>query len=208
MSSPQVRCFWAVRPTEPSLEQVAELVRQLKRPLSSLGLQVTWTAPESYHLTLKFLGNVDEDTLGAMVTQVQTQLRSSQVAPLQLELAGLGAFPDPLRPQVLFVEAHGNPGHGASAELQALHELLDGGLAPLGFAREERPFIPHLTIGRVRHSARPDAVRDALPELLSRYTGQPHGPAFPVDTLILYEVQPAPAGPKYLPIARLPLARL
>jgi 2'-5' RNA ligase len=188
-----------VSPPAENLEQVSQLVRALKRPLASLGLQVAWTSRESYHLTLKFLGNVEEDRLGAMVAQLQSQLLAQPLgAAPQVELAGLGVFPGPQRPHVLFVEGRGEGG------LATLAERLESWLAPLGYAAEERPFHPHVTIGRVRGGG--DAERQSeLEELLQRHATDRHGAPFAVEELILYESRSSPTGPKYTPLARLPL---
>ena len=199
MPSPLVRCFWAVSPPDENLEQVAELARALKRPLASLGLQVAWSVRESYHITLKFLGNVAEEKLGEMVAHVQSQLLAYRLAAgPQVELAGLGVFPGPHRPQVVFVEGRGEGG------FTTLHALLQDWLAPLGYAREERPYHPHLTIGRVRGGASAE-TQPKLQELLQGYADQRHGAPFPITALTLFESQQAPTGPKYTPLARLPL---
>jgi len=216
VSPPSVRCFWAVRPPEPNLEQIGRLVRVLKRPLADCGLKVGWVGPESYHLTLKFLGEVAEGRLGEMTARVEAQL-SAVVRPAvpQLTLAGLGVFPGLHRPQVVFLGA-GSPGAELAelaelaerAELAALMDLqarLESCLAELGYARDPRPFHPHLTLGRVR-AARPlaPAEQPALHELLQRYP-EPQGPAFPITELVLYESRTTPQGPSYTPLARLPL---
>lgn len=229
MSRSLVRCFWAVRPPDENLEQVGQLVRLIKRPVADLGLKVAWVAPESYHLTLKFLGDVAQECLGEMISRVSAELdrRKQTVAP-RLTLQGLGAFPGLPRPQVLFVDtdgtsaaapsrtgvateqAAGAPAAGAAphASLVALQAELARWLEPLGHAPDSRPFHPHLTLGRVRSSTAEQEAerRTALPELFARHTGFTAGPPFAATELILYESESSPAGPKYTPLVRLPIA--
>lgn len=214
MSSSLVRCFWAVRPPDENLEQVSQLVRTLKRPAADLGLKVSWVPTESYHLTLKFLGDVAEERIGEMITHVESQLAGVKLAAApKLELKGLGVFPGVHRPQVLFVDTREVSGRGPAAaepvsgELAAVQAGLERWLTPLGFTPESRPFHPHLTVGRVRSASAQLATerRAALPALLQRHAATAGGPPFAVEELILYESQPTSAGPKYTPLVRLPL---
>lgn len=201
MSPPSVRCFWAVRPPEPNLVQVGQLARALKRPLADCGLKVSWVAPAGYHLTLKFLGDVAEGQLGEMTARVGAHLAEvARPAAPQLTLAGLGVFPGLHRPQVVFLGTS-----SPATELMDLQARLESCLAELGYARDPRPFHPHLTLGRVRATgALAPAEQPALQELLASHP-EPQGPAFPVTELVLYESRATPQGPSYLPLVRLPL---
>lgn len=203
-----------MRPPDANLEQVGQLVRVLKRPVADLGLKVSWVPPESYHLTLKFLGDIAEERLGEMTTHVESQLAGFQLAAApQLELKGLGTFPSPLRPQVLFVDTRQLAGStppsapAAAGDLAALQANLERWLTPLGFTPEARAFHPHLTVGRVRGAAGAGASerRTALPALLARHAETVLGPPFAVAELILYESESTATGTRYTPLARLPL---
>ncbi len=94
-------------------------------------------------MTLKFLGDVREEALDDLCAALgETCARH---APFDVDLAGLGAFPSARRACILWA------GVGANSDLlRALVTDLDATLAPLGFEREERAFVPHLTLGRVR----------------------------------------------------------
>ncbi len=105
---------------------------------------VRWVRPEGMHLTLNFLG--DE------VTAVQLPLLSDlleqtaqETAPFTLRLDKLGCFPKPLAPRVIWAGLVGDV-----KPLRQLKARLDAGLAPLGWPPENRPFSPHLTLGRVK----------------------------------------------------------
>lgn len=106
---------------------------------------VKWVVPESIHLTLKFLGNVQIQKVEQIV-QALTNVAAC-VAPFKLETAELGVFPDLDRPSVFWV--------GLGGEIKSLIVLqknIDDALEPLGFQKEKRAFTPHLTLARLREA--------------------------------------------------------
>lgn len=110
------------------------------------GNHVKWVDVSSVHLTLKFLGNMEADLLSRVREEVEEVAQSN--ACLRLALNGLGVFPSIEHPRVLWA--------GLEGELNVLLGLqkdLDKKLAGLGFPVENRPFVPHLTLGRVRETA-------------------------------------------------------
>ena len=117
--------------------------RRIYRGLKSLrnaDYPVRWLAPETYHLTLKFLGSTDPRRVDDLRT-VQDRVASSN-RPFTLEFRGVGAFPTIRRPHVIWV------GVDPSPALRCLKQDLEWGLAELGMDRETRAFHPHLTVGR------------------------------------------------------------
>jgi 2'-5' RNA ligase len=99
--------------------------------------------PEKVHLTLKFLGEVAEDDLGP-VTQALEPLREEQ-EPFEVSTSGFGAFPSQKRARILWA------GVGEGSEpLRALARSVEDLLEPVGFGREGRPYVPHLTLGRAK----------------------------------------------------------
>jgi 2'-5' RNA ligase len=126
-------------------EEQARLHGSLER-LRAKSLPVRWVAPEGLHMTVRFLG----ETEGEAVTPVDEVLRTAAArrAPVTLRVGGLGAFPSLRRATILWV------GIAQDSELAALHRELEPALSRLGFPREQRPFRPHITIGRVRGSAK------------------------------------------------------
>jgi 2'-5' RNA ligase len=128
-----------------------ELPSQIKAALSQIQdnlktsrcASVKWVDPEGIHLTLKFLGNVDEAEIPALNRALSEAVRG--VAPFYLELGEPGAFPSCQAPSVVWI------GVGGEMEpLRTLHNNIDRVLTPLGFPPEKRAFSPHLTLGRVR----------------------------------------------------------
>lgn len=104
---------------------------------------VRWVRPEQLHLTLRFLGETAVSHLPAL--QQGLDHIATHHAPLSLRLSDLGCFPTCQRPRVFWV--------GLEGELERLHALqqeIEGLVNQLGWAREKRPFSPHLTLGRIK----------------------------------------------------------
>jgi 2'-5' RNA ligase len=110
------------------------------------------------HLTLKFLGDVEETELPEVVAAVARA--STGTPPFGFETRSLGAFPSPARPRVLWV------GIEPVDELMALQQAIDGELTKLGFPREKRRFHPHITLGRIR-DPRAESVQGILDDLVA-----------------------------------------
>ncbi|MCK5434561.1 MAG: RNA 2',3'-cyclic phosphodiesterase [Dehalococcoidales bacterium] len=141
----QIRSFIAIELPDEVRSALAELQTELqtnKQP------QEKWVGPHGIHLTLKFLGNIAtariSDVTGAIVQA------SRGFSPLSLEVKGLGVFPNFQRVRVVWVGVGGDVDR-----LKQLQQRIDSNLVPLGFARESRPFTPHLTLARVREKATP-----------------------------------------------------
>lgn len=133
-----MRAFVAVFPP-PEVRKKA-LVSARRLPSAN---RVRWARPENVHLTLKFLGDVREEALDGLSAALGEICAGH--TPFDAALAGLGAFPSARRARVLWA------GVGAGSDrLRSLAADIDAALAPLGFEREKRPYIPHLTLGRVR----------------------------------------------------------
>jgi len=126
-------------------------------------LPVKWVRPENIHLSLKFLGDVEETREPELRTALQRAAGTgtrSEPRPLTLQLTGFGAFPDYHRPHVLWAGVTPEPG------LELLQHGVEQAFAPLGFPTEPRAFRPHVTLARAARDAKP---RDfaGLEELLA-----------------------------------------
>ena len=112
--------------------------------------RVQWVRPDSIHLTLKFLGEIDdtkvEEIRRVLAPAIQAQARFS------VEVGGFGVFPDLRAPRVLWVGLSGQ--HDETVTLARLAAEVDSGLDALGFPREARPFNPHLTLARIKERSR------------------------------------------------------
>lgn len=120
--------------------------------LADLLHRLHWTPPGNWHLTLRFLGDVP----APHCNEVADALRAIKFAPVDLAVGRAGVFPARGAPRVLWLGlAQGAP------ECAALATAVNAALAPLGFAPEDRPLAPHLTLARVRQAQRGDKRRGA-----------------------------------------------
>ena len=126
-------------------------------PIRQLGLPVKWMPPEGIHVTLKFLGEVAD----AREPELRAALgrAAAGIPALPLVVGGFGAFPALDRPRIIWA------GLEPDRALEGLQRRVEQEFAPLGFPPEDRPFRPHLTLGRAARDARPrhcDGLEDAL----------------------------------------------
>lgn len=137
-----MRLFVAVGLQDALRGRLAEVTTLLSRRLRG----VAWVRPENVHLTLKFLGEVGEGEVPALRKALdETALRH---APFGLSAGGLGAFPSSERPRVIWAGLEGD-----RESLSRLVADLEEACSSLGFAPEDRPYHPHLTLGRVKSPA-------------------------------------------------------
>ncbi len=160
---------------------------------------VRWVDPSGIHLTLKFLGNI-RPNFTEQVFEAMTQ--ASQIndsGALQLGLSQLGVFTNPRRPRVLWAGFQGDP--TALAGLQVgVEEAADR----MGFAPEQRPYRPHLTLGRVREGVPPPA-RLQIGKTVSEAKLEPSSPWL-VDSLHLIQSDRRPEGATYTSLGSVHLA--
>ena len=194
MDNQQIRSFIAIELPEEVKTGLRRLQTGLKLPEHTF---VKWVAPESIHLTLKFLGNISPAKV-AEITRVMEQA-SQGVSPFQLEVTEVGAFPNMRQPRVLWV--------GIKGEIDTLvvwQQRIDKGLLPLGFAKETRPFTPHLTLARLREGCSPGDRRD-FGEMVAK-TPIEVSYKFNVNRLSLMKSQLLPGGAVYSRLAEVKLS--
>lgn len=206
-----MRLFWAFVPPTDALAAASELLRGLQTPCQRLGYAVTWARPQSLHTTLKFLGEVDAARVPDLIARVQRGLAMGTTAPAIVRLRGLGAFPQPERPKVIWLGVAGER-ESNQGRLITLATAIEDWMAELGFAREDRPYRAHLTLGRVRDrkqprrgSIPPEQWRRGLSDLLTGYGEGPIGPPFALKEVVLYESRLGEGAPDYVPLASIPV---
>lgn len=155
---------------------------------------VAWVAAENLHVTLKFLGSLDEARVPAVTASLAEAAAGATAFDAVVE--GLGAFPSLARPRVIW--AGMGEGGRPMAELAA---RVDAALAPLGFPREPRDFAPHVTLGRVRAPRRDPDLAEALAAGARSAFG-----TLRVDRIALMRSDLSPRGARYTELAACPLA--
>ena len=148
----RVRCFVAIEIPKP----VQALLKPVQTHLQSEIRKASWTKSGNFHLTLKFLGDVHSEAVGAVSEAVQN-IAATQF-PFSIELGGIGAFPSLARPRVIWVGIK----HGA-AIVSHLAKAVNLELKPLGFPTDNR-FRPHLTLGRLRSPVNLQPLKSILRE--------------------------------------------
>lgn len=191
-----MRLFVALELPEPVKAAAAGVMAELKRA----GADLKWVDPANLHLTLKFLGETPPERLDEIAAALQRALAGAP--PLELGLAGAGAFPGLGRPQVVWLGVNGQ-----GAELAVLAGAIETALAGLGFAPEGRAFQAHLTLARARRGrGRPGPPPRSLAQALAGLAGW-RGPEFSAARVALLESTLTPAGPIYRPLWRYELGR-
>jgi RNA 2',3'-cyclic 3'-phosphodiesterase len=182
-----VRLFVAVDVSPSTRAQLRSVREQLEAKFGGVRRppRVTWVADAAAHVTVRFIGHVD--------TAVAENVRLSLAAPIALppydiEFSGVGVFPGPSRPRVVWIGVAS--GGDETASLAALvNRRLDQIIAP----GESRPFRAHLTVARVKEPERFD-WRDALRKINAGTTRST------IDHVTLYESKTSPKGPTYTPL--------
>jgi 2'-5' RNA ligase len=167
----------------------------LQETLGKAAPEVKWVEAENLHITLLFLGEVDQRDIAEVCSAVDGAVGGR--APFSLSMAGTGCFPNARRPRILWA------GVGAGAqEVLAIHDAIETPLLELGcYRREERRYTPHVTLGRIRGERPPDGLDKALARQKDWQGGE----------TIVHEVRVmaselTPQGPKYTVLSRAKLA--
>jgi 2'-5' RNA ligase len=190
-----LRLFVGVEIDEPARIAASEAAERLRAELSRRGarLDARWVPADKLHITLWFIGEVDDARAAAIVSVLQAPF---PYEPFEVRLAGLGAFPPSGAPRVLWL------GVSAGQEtLAALHAETGVRLRALGFEAERRPYSAHLTVARVK-----DTPRGSRPIVRDVLAGTPADAAsIIVSAVTLFRSRVSSTGSTYEPVARVPL---
>jgi 2'-5' RNA ligase len=152
---------------------------------------IRWVPPENLHLTLRFLGDVEEGQIPEVHQAVASAAGGG--GPFALRPGAFGAFPNVHRPRVLYVSLEGDV-----ERLRGLQRRVEGELVGRGFPKEDRPFSPHLTIGRAMRDRRVSIDLPPLPP-------ETAPPEMIVREVLIMKSDLRPGGPIYTPVARVEL---
>jgi len=133
-----IRSFISINLPDEIKKRLSEIISDLKKH----DADIKWVSPDSIHLTLKFLGNIEASIAATIIEKLQKKIASYE--PFYIKIAGVGCFPSEKRPRVIWVGIEGPD------TIRRLQTDIETEMSGLGFEPEDRPFSPHLTIGRVR----------------------------------------------------------
>lgn len=164
-----------------------KLISDIRKELATENIK--WVDPENIHITLAFLGDTDEDTLHKVDQMLGSRCKTFSMFELSME--GFGIFRSLQDPRIIWAGIY------HSEKLNSMHLSISQGLKELGVKIEDRPFSPHLTIGRIKH------VSDMqnLKVLLLKYRST-EIQKMKVREFILYESRLRQEGPDYIPLAK------
>jgi RNA 2',3'-cyclic 3'-phosphodiesterase len=155
---------------------------------------VKWVRPENIHLTLKFLGATSMEKVDTACGILDRLTRDA--APFYFDATGMGAFPNSRNPKVVWA------GLQVEDRLKVFQEELETALADKGFAAEDRPFAPHLTLGRLKDGL----ARKDIAGLIEQFSAERFG-HFEANHLIFFKSELKPSGPVYTAIKDITLLK-
>ncbi len=186
-----LRSFLAIEIPAIILRRIGEVQEDLK----SSKADVRWVSPENIHLTLKFFGKIEESQIDSIIKTIEKPVNTT--APISIDVRGMGAFPGLKNLRIIWV--------GLNDEKKVLisfQKRLEEALQGIGFPPEDRPFHPHLTLGRMRSNrGKEDLVRR-----MEGYREEPFG-NFQVEKVILFKSDLTPKEAIYTALREVRLGK-
>jgi 2'-5' RNA ligase len=180
-----MRTFLAIEVPEKIRKKIDDVIRDEKKR----DLPIKWVKCENLHITLQFLGEIDENKKKEITPVLQEVV--NKVTPFHISLEGIGCFPTPKKPRVVWVGVI-----QGKENLCSIAQKVETALAGYGF-REEKRFHPHLTIGRIKKFCTVDEI------LKRQITSDP----FVVDSIVLFQSTLKPEGPIYEALQTFPFGK-
>jgi 2'-5' RNA ligase len=176
-----IRVFVAIEIDSEIKNKLSEYLSRLKRT----GADVKWVSPENIHLTLKFIGYIEKETLIDLNKIINDTVFG--IGPFSISIGNIGAFPSLEKPRVVFacVEERGS-------NLLRIYEKLDKGVELLGIKKESKKYVGHITLGRVKSQKNIFKLKNALNSETECYFGLEK-----VTSLSLIQSKLTPTGPIY-----------
>ena len=178
----KIRAFIAIKLPD----EIVAAIRKVQDQIKSSGVKIRWVRPENIHLTLKFLGDINERDIDQIHTAMIDAVKG--YSPISLSGKGVGVFPNLRRPKVMWVGLGGESGR-----LIQLQETLDSQLKKIGFSKEKRAFKGHLTMGRVKGRIDTKKLTATLQEM-SEFESEP----FSAGEIVLFQSDLRPSGAVYI----------
>lgn len=186
-----VRAFIAIELPEETRRQLDDIEKQIQdRAGQGAHKAVRWVPASNMHLTLKFLGEVSAANIQSLARTLYNQ--AYRQTEFDISIGGLGAFPNIRRPRVIWV------GATAPSALFSLQKGIDAETRQLGYPTDDRPFSPHLTLGRIAQNARPEEVIQVAQALSETKVGELG--RIKVNCIHLFRSDLRPTGAVYTPL--------
>ena len=191
-----MRLFFAIALDDAVRAAAAQVIDGLQHQLAAAGSAraIKWVERENLHVTMRFLGEIEEGTAKKLIDGFSEPLAESS---FDLTVGGAGAFPPAGAPRVLWIGAQ-----AGRESARTIHEAIEARLSRLGFDREARAYTPHATLGRVREIDRRTGtnLREWLANVppvlaIERVTG-----------VTLYRSHLSSSGPRYERVIEVPLS--
>ena len=184
-----MRLFTAIELTDAARAAIAAEQKRVVEALDRESVRLRLVRPDQMHLTLVFIGEVDEGRGAAIAAVMAADI---PIAPFRIGLGGVGAFPPRGAPRVLYMDVV----EGADAAIE-LHQFVSDRLAQVAVPRDQRKFRPHLTLGRWRDSRPSDRPRSSTRAEIT---------ALDATSVTLFQSRLSPTGPAYTQVAAARLA--
>jgi len=184
-----IRSFLAIELPKPILKKIEEVQGDLR----STHADVRWVNPEKIHLTLKFFGNIEESRIDPIFKSIEEPIQNTLL--FSLKVRGVGAFPQLKNPRVIWMGLV-----DGREVLVSLQKQIEIQLGKIGFQPEDRPFHPHLTLGRMRSSR----GKEELVGKMERHKEEEFGD-LQVERVVLFKSDLKPSGPIYTPLKEMKL---
>jgi 2'-5' RNA ligase len=193
------RTFIALEMNVALQQFLAEIIHQLSQALP----EVRWVDPHGIHLTLVFLGELDDEHLEEAFHAVEEA--AQKATPFEYRIKGLGTFGSQQQPRVIWIGVEDLPsGKIQGSPLHYAHRLLSKALELRGFEFEKRPFSPHLTLARIKQPLSLEA-QQRLQRLLHSGLAATSSAIYPVQSLCVMKSELARSGAKYSCLNAFPL---
>jgi 2'-5' RNA ligase len=185
-----MRTFVAIELDEECRRNLATAIEKMAHAVEG----IKWVTPESAHLTLKFIGQLDEKDVPDALEVLESA--AARARPFTMRVKGISAFPSKKKPRVIHA-----PVEESSGVLEELAEAVDAGLAEkLDIEREKRQFKPHITLGRTQKGTSCPPI-----EKLASEVREPGFGEVEVDEIVLMKSDLTPRGAIYTPLEHVPL---
>jgi 2'-5' RNA ligase len=175
-----MRCFIAIDISDDIKKSIAKVIENLGYKIKG----IKWVDPQNIHLTLKFLGEIDDKKINLINERLS--ILSKRHSVFDVSISNVGGFPNLKNPKVLWV------GINDSEKLTNLYNELENALFEIGFGKENRKFSPHLTIARIKDKRDADLILRHIMEYKNYFFGE-----MKVCEIVLMKSTLKPSGAEY-----------